>query len=115
MNDRFTYDGHAMDDEDAPCPKCGFQRLPLPAWVRPGAAFALDGQTYRILTIGSSNHNAPQQAHFYNQVTAEPLSDSWALPKALTREALVTALQKLCGLPTFDVNDLERALHVEKV
>ena len=44
-----TWDGHAIEDRDAPCPKCGYQRRALPEWARePGALFVYGGVLYYV-------------------------------------------------------------------
>ncbi len=99
------------------CKRCGFTRPPLPAWAVVGAVFALDGNTYRIVAAGGSSNRRTNANHSEETVHAELVEAApWeGLPDApCSKDAVGASLQALFSLPIFFVDDLRRAIHVER-
>ena len=102
-------------DPPESCSNCGYLRLVMPRWVKFGAIFALYGRVYRVVTVGTTNRGVASGRHVRETVHAEVTTEAaWRLPNApcLVVE-VAAALADLQRLPTFYVEDLERAIHVE--
>jgi len=83
----------------------------MPSWVADGAIFALRGQLFRVVAVGTSNRGS---AHFYNQATASPLGYHWSgLPsEGSAVSELASSLKDLFSLPTFTADELTGAMRV---
>lgn len=103
------------DDEAGQlCPNCGFQRKPLPPWADFHVVFALNGRTYRIVSLSTTNRRTPNNMHFENRIVAELLSDPWSgLPDAPCSKAdVASSLAAMRELPQFYMEEITKALHV---
>ncbi len=69
-------------DPDAQCPRCHFVTPLLPTWVYFGALLRMEGRTWRIVTMGSSNRRTPQNYHHEPMCHIEPADEHWDLPDA---------------------------------
>lgn len=86
----------------------------LPAWVVPGAVFALDSRTYRVVGLPGRT-NQRNRTIFERFVFAEPVNaEPWeGLPEAPCAKADVAAsLKHLFTLPRFFAEQLARAIYV---
>ena len=98
---------------DKSCPWCKYAPRTAPTWAQHGVAFALDGRSYRVVSVGSTNRYS-NGLHFEDMICAELLSaEPWSLPEPPAAVADVSrALDVLFKeLPRFRPADMERALH----
>lgn len=98
MSSPYDNNGHARDDAETPCPRCGFVRVALPAWANvPHALFAMDGSVWRVIATASTNRDTPQNSHFREYVSAELVDgDAWKLPEpGSSVRDLVVQLERL--------------------
>lgn len=90
------------------------ERLPLPVWAKFGATFAIAGQRYRIVAIGSTNRHAYPE--FEDFIRCEPVEGNhFELPPAPCQKADVkAALGALFTLPSFRPQELGGAYLIEE-
>ncbi len=100
---------------DRPCPWCKYTPSSMPAWVQHGTSFALEGQSYRVVSVGCTNSFSPRGLHFEDFVIAELLSDGpWSLPSmpATTGDVSKSLDILFKELPRFRVSAMEKALYI---
>jgi hypothetical protein len=103
--ERLTSDGHLLNDRLEPCPKCGYQRASMPAWVWFGVVFVLDDERWVVSSMGSTNQHTRGRldAHFEDVITAQVIEQGVRVfaPKTEVR-------RRECS-----IEDMERATFIE--
>lgn len=94
------------------CPGCGYVPANVPNTITFGTVFGLQGKTWRVISIGSTNRFSPNRLHSEDYAVCQLVSaEPWKFPEVPAPVFDVErALQGLFKMPTFRSFELANAM-----